>query len=130
VTRIANFLKNKDWAKVEEEFNELVKHMDKNKATTQHGIPRIYVRVLAQLEDDLATSLKESKVRRGSWIIKAGLRHVDDASHQSWCCMMYHDNRDALWRPESSQKPSVLTLCRLPVRVRRARRSTRGRCAR
>lgn len=60
VTCIRNAMKINDWRTIQSEFELLTKNMDKAKNLIQKhgGVPRFFVRLLCDLEDFLASSLK------------------------------------------------------------------------
>ncbi|EQC40683.1 hypothetical protein SDRG_01760 [Saprolegnia diclina VS20] len=66
---ITNFLKINDWSKIQGEFDVMAKTMDNAKAKQAiqaNGYPKYYIRVMAQLEDAMTTSLKNKSDKKMS----------------------------------------------------------------
>ncbi|CAN0190749.1 unnamed protein product, partial [Hapterophycus canaliculatus] len=60
VGKIRTKIKINDWNGIQANFDECNKHVDKSKVTiAKDGVPSFYVKLLANLEDLLATTLKD-----------------------------------------------------------------------
>ncbi|KAF0750888.1 hypothetical protein AaE_006565 [Aphanomyces astaci] len=67
VDAINRFLKIHDWSKIQGEFDAMAKQMDNAKAKqaiAQHGLPKYYIRCMAQLEDEIVDKLKNKSDKK------------------------------------------------------------------
>jgi len=62
VVRIRNARKTQDWSVVQDEFDNVNKKMEKSKMLIkQNGIPNFYIKMLAEVEDDMLARLKDKE---------------------------------------------------------------------
>uniref|UniRef100_A0A7S2HV13 Eukaryotic translation initiation factor 3 subunit C n=1 Tax=Octactis speculum TaxID=3111310 RepID=A0A7S2HV13_9STRA len=66
VKNIKNSMKNNDWAQIQETFDDLNRKVEKqqNLIKKEGGVPRFYIRLLAELEDLLLTTLKDKDAQK------------------------------------------------------------------
>lgn len=60
VKKIKNAMKTNDWPKIQDEFDELNKKIDKSKMLImQHGLPKFYVKILSEVADFILETSKD-----------------------------------------------------------------------
>jgi translation initiation factor 3 subunit C len=60
IVRIRNARKTNDWSVIQDEFEEVNKMIEKAKVIiAKNGIPKFYIKMLADVEDNLWTTLKD-----------------------------------------------------------------------
>ena len=60
ILRIKNARKTNDWSVIQDEFEEVNRMVDKSKMlVTKNGLPKFYVKMLADVEDHLWATLKD-----------------------------------------------------------------------
>lgn len=63
INRIKNARRNEDWSLVQDLFNNVNKQVEKSKLTImQYGMPPIYIKMLAELEDHVMTTSKDKEL--------------------------------------------------------------------
>ena len=66
VKLVRNSMKNNDWSQIQETFESLNRKIEKQATliAKEGGVPKFYIRVLAELEDMLAEQLKDKALQK------------------------------------------------------------------
>jgi translation initiation factor 3 subunit C len=78
VKKIHNAMKTDDWPKIQDEFNELNSKIDKSKRLiADHGLPKFYVKVLAEVADFVTETLKDKEaIKRMKPVVTKALNQM------------------------------------------------------